>query len=124
MMKKKTIIVAVVVIVILSATLYITLRSQNISQWPSNKQTTQTVTQNEVLINNASFSPETITIKAGSYVIFVNKDSVAQTITESNKVFDKEIKPGDTLKITFDKTGTYDYFCSIQPSIKGKVIVQ
>jgi len=118
------IVVIVIVIAVLGGVFYLTPYKQSISKTPSGSQATQNTNQNEVTIKDFSFSPEAITVKAGSSVTFTNKDSVTHTITETNKAFDKEIGPGDTLKITFDKAGTYNYHCSIHPSMKGKVIVQ
>jgi len=123
--KKEKIIIAVLVLFVLGGLLlYAILNTQNKNKQPQNNLSVQNTKSNEVIIENLSFSPESIIIKPGTYVTFINKDAAMHTIIESSQAFNKEIKPGDTLRVTFDKVGTYNYTCSIQPAIQGIIIVQ
>jgi plastocyanin len=56
------------------------------------------------------FRPEKITIAAGTQVTWVNVGKRNHTITYQN-LFDVDIKPGETFTFTFDKAGTYQYYC-------------
>jgi amicyanin len=51
--------------------------------------------------------------------------SATSTVSESNPTkFDSGIlNPGQSYSFTFDKPGTYDYFCVPHPFMRGKVIV-
>ncbi len=80
---------------------------------------------NTVDIKNFAFSPVTITISKGQTVTWTNMDSVPHTITSTTGVFDSQpIEPGHTFSYTFNDAGTFEYSCTIHPSMQhGKVIV-
>lgn len=56
------------------------------------------------------FRPEKITITAGTQVTWTNVGQKKHTVTYGT-VFDADIKPGETFSFTFDKPGTYQYYC-------------
>ncbi len=70
-----------------------------------------------------SFSPNPGTLKAGQTVAWQNADSVTHTATGSG--FDTgNIGPGATSRpITFTTAGSFDYHCSIHPSMVGSLSV-
>ena len=79
----------------------------------------------EVKVDNFSFSPQTITIKAGTTVIWTNRDDIPHTVVSDDKVFKSKVLDTDEkFSFTFDKAGNFPYFCSIHPKMVGKVIVQ
>ncbi len=78
-----------------------------------------------VKIDNFTFNPATITIKAGSTVHWTNGDDIPHTVASTDKLFkSKTLDTNDNFEYKFDKPGTYDYFCSLHPKMTGKVIVQ
>lgn len=79
-------------------------------------------TIHHVTIKNFAFTPQEITIKVGDTVTWTHQDSVPHTTT--GNIWDSgHLGQGKTYSKTFDKAGTYDYICTIHPSMKGKVIV-
>ncbi len=79
-------------------------------------------TVNSVEIKGFAFNPATITVAKGTTVTWTNKDSAAHTVTGSG--FDSgSLSKGQTFSYTFNEAGTFDYICTIHPSMKGKVIV-
>jgi plastocyanin len=79
----------------------------------------------EVKVDNFSFSPQTITIKAGTTVTWTNRDDIPHTVVSDDKVFKSKVLDTDEkFSYTFDKAGNFPYFCSIHPKMTGKVIVQ
>ena len=34
------------------------------------------------------------------------------------------IKPGESFTQTFDKAGTFEYFCEFHPNMKGTIVVK
>jgi plastocyanin len=79
----------------------------------------------EVKVDNFSFSPQTITISAGTTVIWTNRDDIPHTVVSDDKVFKSKVLDTDEkFSFTFDKAGNFPYFCSIHPKMTGKVIVQ
>ncbi len=80
----------------------------------------------QVIISDFAFSPETLTIKVGDTVEFVNEDGIPHTGTREGKdAFDTEaLSQGQSKKVTFSKPGEYTYNCSIHPSMSGKIVVK
>jgi plastocyanin len=79
----------------------------------------------EVKVDNFSFSPQTITIKPGTTVIWTNRDDIPHTVVSDDKVFKSKVLDTDEkFSFTFDKAGNFPYFCSVHPKMTGKVIVQ
>ncbi len=85
--------------------------------------TPSTTSGNTVTAKNFSFDPQELTVTAGTEVTFKNEDSVTHTFTGTD--FDSgDIQPGGEFKHTFATAGSYDYHCSIHPSMTGKIIVK
>ena len=81
----------------------------------------------EVKIDNFSFGPATLTVPVGTTVTWTNRDDIPHTVvsTDDAKAFKSKVLDTDErFSFTFDKPGTYPYFCSIHPKMTGKVIVQ
>jgi plastocyanin len=80
----------------------------------------------EVVIDNFSFSPATFTVPAGATVTWTNHDNVPHVVTSADNQFKKSpvLKAGQRFSNTFASAGTYSYFCSIHPRMKGKIIVK
>ncbi len=79
----------------------------------------------EVLIDQFTFTPQRITVKAGATVTWTNEDDVPHTIASSSKFFkSKALDTGDKFSFTFTTPGTYEYFCSLHPHMTGAVVVE
>jgi amicyanin len=80
----------------------------------------------QVKIDNFSFAPATLTVPAGATVTWVNQDDVPHNIVSSEgKALKSPVLDTDQkFSYTFDRPGTYAYFCGIHPRMTGKVIVQ
>jgi amicyanin len=76
-------------------------------------------------IDQFTFLPRRITVKAGTTVTWINEDDVPHTIVSSSKVFkSKALDTADKFSFTFTTPGTYDYFCSVHPHMTGAVVVE
>lgn len=81
--------------------------------------------QNQIVIENFSFKPATLTVKAGTKVTWVNRDDVPHTATDTDKRFNSgALDTDDQFSFTFEKPGTYDYFCALHPKMTGRVVVK
>jgi plastocyanin len=77
----------------------------------------------DVSIQSFAFEPNSVKISVGDTVKWTNLDSAPHTIKGAD--FKSEsLNKDDSFSYTFTKTGTYDYECSIHPSMKGVVIVE
>jgi plastocyanin len=79
----------------------------------------------DVKIDNFSFAPQTLTIRAGTTVTWTNRDDIPHTVVSTDGVFKSKVQDTDEkFTYTFTKAGTYPYFCSVHPKMTGKVVVQ
>src|SRR5579872_7232070 len=83
---------------------------------------------NTVQINifNYKFDPATVTVPVGTTVIWTNKDEIPHTVASSDKTFTASsgLDTGDSYSYTFDKPGTYKYYCTLHPFMTGVIVVQ
>ena len=80
---------------------------------------------NQVVIENFSFVPATLTVKSGTKVIWVNRDDVPHTATDIDKRFNSStLDTDDQFSFEFSRPGTYDYYCALHPKMTGKIIVK
>ena len=78
-----------------------------------------------VAIDNFTFSPQRLTIKAGTTVTWTNNDDIPHAIAATNRLFkSKALDTGDTYAFTFTTRGTYGYFCSLHPHMTGTIMVE
>jgi len=79
-----------------------------------------------ILIKNFSFKPAHITIKRGTRVRWINKDSTAHTATANNgRSFDSgRLGPGQSYTHTFKSAGKKPYHCEIHSDMKGRITVR
>ncbi len=81
--------------------------------------------EQEIRIDNFSFVPQTVTVKAGTIVTWVNRDDVPHTVMGTAKEFSSQVlDTGDKYTHTFTTPGSFEYYCSVHPHMKGKVIVE
>jgi plastocyanin len=80
----------------------------------------------EVVIDNFSFSPKTLTVPVGATVIWTNRDTVPHVVTSADDHFRKSpvLKTGQHFSNTFATEGIYSYLCSIHHRMTGKIIVK
>jgi plastocyanin len=72
-----------------------------------------------------AFQPADIEAAAGETVSWVSADTVPHTVTSTSGPadFDESLPSGATASVTFDEPGTYEYACSIHPTMTGTVTV-
>ncbi|KAF6245653.1 plastocyanin/azurin family copper-binding protein [Nitrosopumilus sp. b2] len=76
------------------------------------------------------YIPSIITISVGESVTWVNEDSAFHSVTSGFydapiDLFDSGyLDPFEAYTLTFDESGTFDYFCTLHPWMEGQVIVE
>ena len=75
-------------------------------------------------MSQMKFNPAALTVKKGDNIIFVNHDIVAHDVTEeSTKAWNSSpMSEGQTW--TMVAIESVDYYCSIHPVMKGKIVVR
>jgi len=114
-MKRSNLILAVATLIVLALIAFPSLERQVAAGPPAA----------EVTIDNFSFSPATITVKAGTQVTWTNHDDIPHTVVSDDKSFkSKALDTDEKFTFTASKPGTYSYYCSIHPKMTGKLIVE
>ena len=82
--------------------------------------------QNRIEIKDFAFNPQTITVKSGEKVTWINRDEEPHTIVSVEKQFKKStaLDTDQEFTITAGAPGTYDYFCSVHPKMTGTIVVE
>lgn len=91
------------------------------------KQESSTQDIGKVTYKGFAVSPKSIKIKKGTTVTWTNEDSAKHDVTpetetaefKASKLFGK----GETYEMTFNTVGTFKYFCSPHPYMKGTIEV-
>jgi plastocyanin len=79
----------------------------------------------EVKIDNFTFNPKQITVKAGDTVVWVNHDDIPHTVASQTQAFrSKALDTDDKFSFTFATPGTYPYFCALHPQMTGTIVVE
>jgi plastocyanin len=78
-----------------------------------------------VTIDNFTFEPQRLTVKAGTTVTWANQDDIPHTVASDTKLFkSKALDTDDKFSFTFATPGVYDYFCSMHPHMTGEIVVE
>jgi plastocyanin len=81
----------------------------------------------QVVIDNFTFSPATLTVPAGTAVTWVNHDDVPHTVTSPSRprlLDSPTLDTDESFTHVFKAPGTYDYYCTVHPRMTGQVIVK
>ena len=100
-----------------------TTEMQTVTATPT-LQKTPSVSENTIRIKNFAFDPASITVKVGSTVRWVNQDSVPHRILFADGADSTILAPSQSWSRKIDKAGTFDYSCTIHPTMQGTVIVE
>jgi len=79
---------------------------------------------------NTCYIPSKISIRQGESVTWLNEDAAFHSVTSGtyenpNGMFDSGyLDPNESFSIKFEESGTFDYFCTLHPWMKGKVVVE
>jgi plastocyanin len=78
-----------------------------------------------IKIDNFVFGPQAITVPVGTTVTWTNSDDIPHTAVSTDGVFKSKVMDTDEkFSYTFDKPGTYSYYCSVHPKMTGQVVVK
>ena len=75
--------------------------------------------------NGNGFNPGTLTVPAGTTVMWGNNDITAHTSTSDTGLWNSnDIGVGGTFAVKLDNPGTYKYHCTIHSYMTGTIVVQ
>ncbi len=93
---------------------------------PSGSTTTVSIPVGAFALTTTAYAPDTVSVKVGDSVKWVNNDNISHTSTANNgTTFNSgTIAPGGSFTTTFNTAGTFQYHCAIHPGMVGTVTVQ
>lgn len=138
-MWKKKVIISIIV-VITSIALGLVVLSQN-TDFITDVDVQKTIIKGDVIMptkvsrpgcekTDSCYIPSKIVIKQGDSVTWVNEDVAFHSVTSGyydkpSVLFDSNyLDPEESFTFIFENVGTYDYFCTLHPWMKGQVIVE
>lgn len=78
-----------------------------------------------VTMQDSTFSPGNLQVPVGASVTWTNRDSVPHDATATDGTWKSEmLSEGGSSSVTFDREGTYDYYCTVHPNMKARLTVQ
>ena len=81
--------------------------------------------QVDIKIDNFTFAPQRLIVRAGTTVIWRNRDDIPHAVASSSRLFkSKALDTDDTYAFTLTTAGTYEYFCSLHPQMTGTIVVE
>lgn len=140
-MSTTAVVVTIVVILVLVWAVYYystqpTGEAPGVTPTPTGQETPLGGTTNgtvQVAAKGFAFGPATTTIKVGTTVTWTNGDTVnhdvvtdpsAPAVNRLEGLKSPTLKPGESFSYTFNKVGTWNYYCSLHPiRMKGQIIV-
>src|SRR6266576_5063939 len=82
--------------------------------------------QNKIEIKDFAFNPQTITVKSGDKITWINRDEEPHTVVSVGKKFQRSsgLDTDQEFSIIAGAPGTYEYFCSVHPKMTGTIVVK
>jgi plastocyanin len=92
---------------------------------PGWAQSTPQASAGAISIDNFTFTPQTLTVTAGTTVTWTNRDDIPHGIASQNNAFARSnaLDTDDSYSFTFTTPGTYKYFCYVHPHMTGTIVV-
>jgi len=81
-------------------------------------------TTHTVAMDGTRFIPETITVKRGDRVRWVNKDPFPHTATAAGTFDSGSVAAGHSWWYLARKAGEFPYVCTLHPGMKGTLVVK
>jgi plastocyanin len=79
----------------------------------------------QIVIKEFMFRPNSLTLKAGSTVTWVNMDDEPHSVVSDTGLFRSgAVDTNETFSFKFDKPGTYHFTCAIHPRMVGTIVVE
>ena len=75
-------------------------------------------------IHDRIYAPAAITVAAGQTISWHNETLGPHTVTSTTELFNSgRLDPGAGYSLKFSTPGTFDYYCTVHPTMKGVVTV-
>lgn len=132
MNSKVYLVVTVGIIFVLIAGIVLLQRNTLQSLTGQSEEQTTIPSMQEVSVTDSGFDPQTLRVKKGTIVTWVNNSSGNASVNSNDYPTNRlypflnlgEFSRDSSVQVTFDKPGTYGYHNYLKPDQKGTVIVE
>jgi plastocyanin len=82
--------------------------------------------ETKIEIKDFAFNPQTIKVKSGEKITWINRDEEPHTVVSVEKQFKKSpaLDTDQEFTVIAGAPGTYTYFCSVHPKMTGTIEVE
>ena len=77
-----------------------------------------------IVIEAMVYQPAALAVRRGDTVVWSNKDPFPHTATAPGAFDSRAIAAGASWKFVAQRSGNYDYICTLHPTMKGTLSVQ
>lgn len=78
----------------------------------------------QVTMQNSAYQPANMQVRVGTTVTWTNRDMVPHSVTFKNGMKESGLlSQGQSFSYTFTTPGTYQYFCTVHPSMIATITV-
>lgn len=131
-MKKYIIVLVVLIIIVIGIYLVTSNNKPKVNQASTPivnvpvSQLSDTTSEVTVSIKNLAFNPQTLKVKVGTKVTWINDDPMDHTVTsDSDNILNSPIlSSGQSFSFTFTNSGSTNYHCNIHKAMQGAVIIE
>ena len=78
----------------------------------------------EVVIQGLLYVPETLTVRPGDVVVWINKDPFPHTATAAGFFDSGSIAEGKSWRFTAKKRGSHPYLCTLHTTMKATLRIE
>jgi plastocyanin len=78
----------------------------------------------QIVIEGLQYVPETLNVKRGDIVVWVNKDPFPHTVTAAGAFDSKSIAAEKSWRFAASRAGTFAYICTLHSNMKGTLEVE
>jgi plastocyanin len=77
-----------------------------------------------IVVEGTAFSPARLTVQRGDRVTWVNKDPFPHTATAKGTFDSGPVAADASWSWVADKAGSFDYVCTLHPTMKARLVVR
>ncbi|MEP7205734.1 MAG: cupredoxin domain-containing protein [Casimicrobiaceae bacterium] len=77
-----------------------------------------------VAMDGTRFLPESITVRRGERIVWLNKDPFPHTATAPGTFDSKPVAAGESWSYVARHAGEFEYVCTLHPGMKARLIVR
>ncbi len=77
-----------------------------------------------VVIQGLKYQPETLRVRRGDTVLWVNDDPMPHTVTAAGHFDSRSIDAGKSWRYVARRAGTYPYVCTLHSNMRGSLQVE